>query len=127
MQASIEEHAHTEARVHFHRSGDAHVHSHTDENGHWHGALGAVPVLDIGDGVGAVIAYLHHDTPSGEIDICPVGDVAARFHTGVHERDGHYLAVFLEVREGDYELLDPSLAPIARVSVRSGEVTEVHL
>jgi hypothetical protein len=102
-------------------------HGHAHPHGHRHGTLGAVPVLDIGDGVGAVVAYLHHDTPSGEIDICPVGDVEARFHTGVHERGDHYIAVFAEVREGSYDLLDPVLAPIARVDVKSGEVAEVHL
>lgn len=101
---------------------------HVHGEGHWHGTLGAVPVLDIGDGYGAVVAHLHHDTPSGELDICPAGDLGARFHTGVHERGGgHYVAVFAEVRAGHYDLLDAALAPIARVEVRSGEVAEVHL
>jgi len=129
---------HSDLHDHGRDHGHTHDHDHGHDHGHEHGAtpergwtLGAVPVLDIGGEVGAIIAYLPSATPSGEIEIAPVGDLAAKFHTGVHARDlggvPGWIAVFPEVLEGCYDLLDEHLEPIARVLVRGGEVTEVDL
>ena len=74
-------------------------------------------MLDIGGEVGALVVYLAAEPPTGELEACPVDDPAARFHTGVHHRDiGHGLAwtaVFPEVLEGSYHLLDDDGAPLA--------------
>jgi hypothetical protein len=81
--------------------------------------------------VGAVVVYLPGPTPSGELEARPAGDPTRRFHTGVHPRDvggaTTQVAVYPEIVEGTYEILDEHLAPVARVDVRGGEVTELHL
>ena len=94
-------------------------------------AQGRIPVLDIGGDVGAVLVYLDHSTPSGELQARPLGDPGGRFHTGVHPRElfGHqvYVALYPEVVAGVYELLDDDLAPFATVEVAGGAVSELDL
>lgn len=89
------------------------------------------PVLDIGGEVGAMVVYLAAGTRSGELEACPVGAPNARFHTGVHHRaiaDGFaWTAVFPEVTEGAYHLLDAKGAPVAAVTVTGGRVAELDL
>jgi len=103
-----------------------HVHSHT----HSH-TLGAIPVLDIGGSVGALVVYLDGPTPSGELEARPLGDSSGRFHTGVHPRElsGRisYVALYPEVECGTYEILDDVLQPIALIDVDGGAVTELDL
>jgi hypothetical protein len=98
---------------------------------HHHHELGAVPVLDIGGEIGALVVHLPAMTPSGELDICPAGNLEARFHTGVHERalggTTVPVAVFPEVVAGTYTLLDDALVPFATVTVAGGEVAELDL
>lgn len=74
--------------------------------------------------------------PGGELEARPPGDDSQRFHTGVHlrstgDRGQVLVAVFPEVREGAYELLDVKGAPdakaIAEVRVVGGEVCELDL
>jgi hypothetical protein len=105
--------------------GHHHHHHEHDHN------LGAVPVLDIGGEVGALVVYLPAMTPSGELDIAPDGDLDARFHTGVHDRllgsATVPVAVFPEVVAGTYTLLDDALVPFATVAVTGGEVAELDL
>ncbi len=94
-------------------------------------APGASPLLDIGGDVGALVVYLPHPTPSGELEACPTGRPAARFHTGVHDRvlatGAVPVAVFPEVAAGGYDLLDDDGTPMATVHVSGGEVSEVDL
>jgi hypothetical protein len=98
---------------------------------HAHGAPASSPVLDIGGEVGALIVYLSDLPPSGELELCPTGEPARRFHTGVHTRRvGQHqteAAVFPEVLAGTYDVLDEHLQPVARVVVVGGEVAEVDL
>lgn len=90
-----------------------------------------VPVLDIGGEVGALVVYLADRTPTGELEACPAGEPAARFHTGVHhraiERGWAWTAVFPEVTEGTYHLLDHDGAPLAHVTVTGGSVHRLDL
>ncbi|MGQ0616328.1 MAG: hypothetical protein ACT4PW_04970 [Acidimicrobiia bacterium] len=92
---------------------------------------GVTPVLDIGDDIGAVVAYLDAVPAGGELDICPAGRPEARFHTGVHLRAVAGaevpVALFPAVLEGRYEILDHRLAPVAALDVIGGHVTEVRL
>lgn len=94
-------------------------------------ATGVSPVLDIGGDVGALVVYLPHPTPSGELEACPTGQPAARFHTGVHDQivatGAVPVALFPEVRAGAYDLLDDDGTPMATVRVTGGEVSEVDL
>lgn len=89
------------------------------------------PVLDIGGEVGALVVYLATETPTGELEACPVDDPAARFHTGVHHRAiGHgsaWTAVFPQVTQGSYHLLDDDGAPRAHVTVTGGTVHQLDL
>jgi hypothetical protein len=98
---------------------------------HHHEAPGEIPVLDIGGDVGALLVYLDHPTPSGELQARPLGEPDRRFHTGVHLRQlfGHrvYVALYPEVVAGVYELLDDDLVPFATVEVAGGAVSELDL
>jgi hypothetical protein len=89
------------------------------------------PVLDIGGDVGALVVYLAGPTATGELEARPRGEPTGRFHTGVHCRDlsgtAVHVAVYPEVVEGVYELLDDRRTPFVSVWVRGGEVSHVDL
>ena len=99
-------------------------------NHHRPGAHSA-PVLDIGGEVGGLVVYLADWPPTGELEACPAGDRTARFHTGVHHRSTPngwtWTAVFPEVTEGRYELLDDGGVPMADVTVTGGNVHQLDL
>jgi hypothetical protein len=88
-------------------------------------------VLDIGGEVGALVVHLTTETPSGELEACPRRHPDKRFHTGVHRRmiGGRpaVVAVYPALVEGDYDILDDDLRPIAHARVTGGEVCELHL
>lgn len=119
----------TGADGHGHSHGGEHHHQHHHRVEQWrpHMPPGPNPVLDIGGDIGALVVYLTRLTASGELDIQPHGDPAGRFHTGVHRRDGVWVAVFPEVVEGRYELLDDHGHTRAQVVVTGGEVRELDL
>jgi hypothetical protein len=111
------------------------------EHNHVRPGAHSAPVLDIGGEVGALVVYLADRPPTGELEACPAGEPAARFHTGVHHRsiptgpsgrgDGSHVwawtAVFPEVTEGRYELLDDAGAPMAAVGINGGSVHQLDL
>jgi hypothetical protein len=142
------DHGHAPGHDHGHSHGHGHSHDHgPDPQGRplWrpHTPPGEVPILDIGGDVGALIVYLPALTATGELDIQPVGEPGARFHTGVHERGSAvsptsptspapaagsaWVAIYPEVVEGRYELLDDHGARLALVAVAGGEVRELDL
>lgn len=88
-------------------------------------------MLDIGGNVGALVVYLAGPLPGEELEACPAGHLERRFHTGVHRwkraDDEVYVAVFPHVLAGLYEVLDERSAPIARIEVAGGHVSELHL
>ena len=103
-----------------------------DHDRHHHDApTGAGVVLDIGGDVGALVVLLGDQRVGEELDIQPVGDAGATFHTGVHPREvggaRRRVAVFPEVRTGIYELLDERSLPFMRVEARGGEVLTYDL
>ena len=108
--------------------GATHVHPHEAPGAT---APGASPLLDIGGDVGALLVYLDGVTPSGELEACPAGRPDARFHTGVHLRElggaSVAVAVFPQVTEGSYQLVDGAGLPVALVRVRGGQVVEHDL
>ena len=91
--------------------------------------VGPSPVVDIGGDVGAIVVRLLSVPESGELEARPAGRPDLRFHTGVHLRDigGHVVpaAVYPAVIQGDYEILDAALSPVATLTVTGGAVTDI--
>jgi hypothetical protein len=86
-------------------------------------------VLDIGDGVGALIIHTDPVMHGREIEISPTGDDEHRAHKEVLEREsaGHpaFTAVFDTLPAGSYTLWSAG-RPLARgVGVEGGGVTEL--
>jgi hypothetical protein len=111
-----------------------HSHHHHHDGAPSHAAPGPWPVLDIGGEVGALIVYLADQPATGELHACPSSspvDPADRFHTGVHSRDidgaPTWVAIYPEVVEGQYHLLDDDMAPMAQVAITGGQVQQVDL
>ena len=110
-----------------------HHHGHDGGHQHDHGhlPLGANPVLDIGGTVGALLVHLPGNTATSELHIRPAGDPAGQFHTGVHRRTTggteRWVALFCEVTEGTYELLDDDGTTTAEVVVTGGHVAQADL
>lgn len=88
-------------------------------------------MLDVGGEVGALVVHLTAVPAGGELEAQPAGDPSLRFHTGVHVRQvggaAVPVALFPELTEGAYEILDGNLAPIAAVVVTGGQVTQLDL
>jgi len=93
-------------------------------------AFGGPVLLDIGDGVGALIVHLDFDRVGSELHLRPT-DGGLPTHTGVWERDvagGRTVAaVFPSLAEASYEVLGDDGAQVTTVQVKSGEVTELSL
>ena len=88
-------------------------------------------LLDIGDGVGALVVHAPATLCGVEIEIARRGETNAFVHTEVRERrlpEGTvYAGVFVELPEGDYTLLDVAACPDRDLTIRSGRVTEVSV
>ena len=88
-------------------------------------------MLDIGDGIGALVVHTPSALCGVEIEIARRGEAHAFVHTEVRERvlpEGSvYAGVFLALDEGDYTLLDVAEHPQRDVTIASGRVTEVSL
>jgi hypothetical protein len=86
-------------------------------------------VLDIGDGVGALVLYTPSTYRGREIEVSPVGDDARRTHTGVLERSvggrTFCAAVYPALAAGRWRIWgdDPALPSLA--VVEAGGVAEV--
>lgn len=124
----------TALHTHPHEHEHAHPHEHADPNpaeAEPAAALGPSSILDIGGDVGAIHVVLAGPVDGGELEACPEGEPDRRFHTGVHRRTwgdrSAWIAVYPEVREGRYELLDADLRPLAVVDVDGGAVAMVDL
>ena len=90
--------------------------------------LGTV-LLDIGDGVGALVVHAPAALNGLEVEIARRGETHAFVHTEVRERrlpEGVvYAGVFPQLPEGDYTVLAVAVQPHPDVTIRSGCVTEV--
>jgi hypothetical protein len=110
-----------------------HHHPHDDEHREHHaGSVGVgAPVLDIGGDIGALVATMNHAAAGTELFVRPDDAPTSTVHTGVWERDhlGRRLtaAVFAELREGTYHVLDEGGAAVCAVEIRGGEVAEIDL
>lgn len=88
-------------------------------------------VLDIGDGVGALILFADESCLGREIDLTPSGQPRSHHtHTMVRRRriaDRELIAgVYPEVAAGAYTVWGVDDRPLAEVSIVGGQVTELH-
>lgn len=85
-------------------------------------------VLDIGDGVGALILYTGPDLLGQEIELSRSED-AHRTHTEVLERrirdEPVFAAVYASLPEGRYRIWGYDDKPVTEVEIAGGQVAEV--
>lgn len=86
-------------------------------------------VLDIGEGVGALVLYTNSELAGQEIEISPKGKDLARAHTAVHERRvlgrAVFAGVFSELPEGDYRIWTEEPRAVTEFTIVGGQITEV--
>ena len=91
---------------------------------------GAV-LLDIGGDIGAMVVTLDRSALGTELHLRSEAEPNRDVHTGVWERDlggGRVTAaVFAELVEGAYEVLDARGMGVLRVEITGGRVTEIDL
>jgi hypothetical protein len=85
-------------------------------------------VLDIGDGVGALIIYTKSDLVGNEIEVSQ-GEDGHRVHTEVLERriddKPIFAATFASLPEGRYRIWGYDPKPVSEVTIVGGQVAEV--
>ena len=117
MSIRTHDHVHAHDRVH------DHAHDHRPEPRLAPSRQGTV-VLDIGDGIGALVVHTPPELCGIGIEITRRGERNAFVHTEVRERvlpEGSvYTGVFVALDEGDYTLLDVESHPTHDVSIASG-------
>ena len=88
-------------------------------------------MLDIGGDIGALVATMPHWTAGSELYLRPDRDPATSVHTGVWERSAGgatvTVAVFPELVEGAYRVLDEHGEVVRTVEVVGGEVVTIDL
>ena len=88
-------------------------------------------MIDIGGDIGAMVAMVDAETVGTELHLRSEHDPPISIHTGVWERqqgtETVYAAVFAELREGAYWVLDDRGDDVRRVEVTGGEVAQIDL
>ena len=88
-------------------------------------------VLDIGEGVGALVVHAPAVLCGAEIELARPGSSEPVTHTEVRERrlpgGPVFAGVFSALTAGDYRLLPVGAHPGRDLTIRSGRVTEVSL
>ena len=88
-------------------------------------------LLDIGDGVGALVVHTGSGLDGVEIELSHRGERRAFVHTEVRERRlpeaSVYAGVFPAIAIGEYTLLGLDGRPDHEITISSGRVTEVTL
>jgi hypothetical protein len=114
-----------------------HDHGHTQDHSHPHPAgesYAARPhpefvVLDLGEGVGALIIHADPAMHGVEVEISATGDDARRQHKEVLERragdHAAFTAVFDGLQEGSYTLWVDGVARAREVSIGGGAIAEL--
>ena len=85
-------------------------------------------MLNIGDGVGALIINTPGRMHGREIEVSPVGDAATRTQAAVrarYVRGGVCFSVVLDsLPEGRYTVWDNPITPLGEIDVRGGAVAQ---
>jgi hypothetical protein len=122
-------------RPHVHQHADGEVHAHGEDG---HGPLesydhvqGGAPVIDIGGDIGALVATVDPETVGTELHLRSEHDPPLAVHTGVWRRllgsKTVTAAVFAELVEGRYWVLDDGGRPVTSVTITGGELAQVDL
>jgi hypothetical protein len=86
-------------------------------------------ILDIGQGIGALLLHAPADLRGVEIEVSPVDDPAQRVHTEVLRREWGgrrtHTAIFARLAPGDYVVWAPDGRPRSQVVIGDGSVTEI--
>lgn len=86
-------------------------------------------VLEIGEGIGALILHTDAEMHGVEVEISPSGEDGRRSHKEVLERfiggRSAYTAVFDSLPEGTYTLWTAGVPRARKVAVAGGEITEL--
>ena len=86
-------------------------------------------VLEIGDGIGALMVHTDRELVGTEVEISPSCDDTCRAHKEVLERitgaGSAHVLVFDDLAEGDYTLWIDGEAQARDVRVSSGAITEL--
>ena len=92
---------------------------------------GGPPILDIGGNIGALVATMDPDTAGTELHLRSEHQPPINIHTGVWNRSFNgtvtTAAVFAELVEGTYWILDPTGTPTRPITVRGAEVANIDL
>jgi hypothetical protein len=112
---------------HHHNRGAAEVGS-AESSARVHGGP---PVLDIGGNIGALVATMDPDMAGTELHLRSEHQLPIDIHTGVWHRSVNgtttTAAVFAELIEGTYWVLDPTGTAIRPVTIRGGELAGIDL
>jgi len=124
---------------HSHPHVEHHSSDHAHDRAHIHGGpvesyahvQGGPAVLDIGGDIGAMIVTMKAETAGTELHLRSEHEPPITIHTGVWRRGfGEQVsttAVFAELVEGRYWVLDSSGADLRQVEIRGGALTSIDL
>jgi hypothetical protein len=116
--------------VHTHADG-SHHHDHGDHGMVNHTVRGGPPVLDIGGDIGAMVVLMDPATAGTELHLRSEHEPPIAVHTGVwtrpHGTATVTAAVFVELVEGDYWVLDADGHDVRPVVIAGGALTEIDL
>ncbi|MDQ3450015.1 MAG: hypothetical protein M3455_03730 [Actinomycetota bacterium] len=125
---------------HPHKHDHDHAHGHDGAHDHDHGqghslegyhVHGGAPALDIGGDIGAMVATMDRTALGTELHLRSEHEPPLSVHTGVWERQQGdntvVAAVFAELVEGTYLVLDRTGEAVQRVEVEGGKVATIDL
>jgi hypothetical protein len=112
---------------------DTHAHDHSHGDHHHHHAADEVRVqpvvLDLGDGIGALLVHTNPSLLGTEVEISPAGEDAKRQHKEVLKRalgpQIVHCLVYDNLTEGHYTLWIDDVAKARGVHVQGGSVAEL--
>ena len=116
-----------QAAPHQHQHG-GHGHLHAESYAH---VRGGPTVLDIGGDIGAMIVMLSPEAVGTELHLRSTHEPPVTIHTGVWRRGSgervSTTAVFAELVEGCYWVLDGSGRDLRKVEITGGALTSIDL
>jgi hypothetical protein len=113
-------HTHADGAVHQHHGPELYPH-----------VQGGPTVLDIGGDIGAMLVTMNPAAAGSELHLRSEHEPPIEIHTGVwHRQAGQRVvttAVFAELVQGNYWVLDDNAVAVRRVEIIGGELTTIDL